>query len=487
MGSCACCFRFKKVLPKREVPAAKATPAISSPVIRSPVALAALSKQDKPRPPPSKPLIIEYKYSREIIDLRPADQARNLNKDGSAYPSKKDPIRILSKHILTTGAAGNNQDSDRKLISKPKAVAVHLKKPDPRGSPNPKQLIEISKLQSLRLTRNESTQIPSSVNNEKPLHDLSLSVQSHQSFSGVYPSVGSPIKSDIRAARQVQRNKNVPNLLEKIQKRKIEEKQLAAPSQLLPAEQAAKAEQVQDQSEQKQGGSKSNRSILMSMKRRNKTDTEIMKSEKNIEEATGLPSGPRRLLDPDQTPIRKIELFKASLVRGAHSSDRNLLADILAQGLLELGGMHSSNLLKHSESYLRGVANPALNPQPALLQETAAAPGQKTIKSKINDIYINSSIATISEKYSEEFEAESAEKQSNKSLKQLYPNRQQMLDLKKRNLTDIKDFKKEANLENLFYQDQSKIEVAAAKVEQEQEESEELGDALFKLNDQSFG
>ncbi len=488
MGSCACCFHFRKVNPKIQVPAAKVTPVINSPAVGSP-AIVSPPRPDKPRPPPSKPPIIEYKYSREIIDLRPADQARNLSKDGSSLPSKKDPIRILSKHILTTGAAPINPDSERRLISKPKAVAVHLKKPEPQSSPNPKQIIEINKLQSLRLTRNESTQIPPSITNEKQLHDLSISNQSHQSFSGFNQSISSPNKSDMRAVRQIPRIKNVPNLLEKIQKRKMEEKQHAASSQVVPSEQPADAALNQIHQSKKIQNSESNKSLLMSVRRRNKTDTEIDKSEKNLEEPTGLPIGGRRLADPDQTMIRKIEQFKAKLVNGTQHSNRNLLAGILAQGLLELGGMHSNSLLKHSEAFLREFDHPPPKQQPTPAQETVALPVQKPSKPRINELHNNSSIATISEKYSEEYDAESAEKHSNISLKHLYPNRQQLLDLKKRNLTDIKDFKKESNLDNLFNEDAAKIEAISPKpIEQEQEESEELGDALFKLNDdQSFG
>jgi hypothetical protein len=482
-------LRFKKVNPSRQIPAAKATPVINSQAASSP-GIAAQPKQEKPRPPPVKPPIIEYKYSREIIDLRPADQARNLSKDGSALPGKKDPIRILSKHILTAGAAANNPDSERKLISKPRTVAVQLKKPEAQSSPNPKHIIEINKLQSLRLTRNESTQIPPSTPPERHIHDLSISNQSHQSLSGFNQSINSPHKSDIRAARQISRTKNVPNLLEKIQKRKIEEKQVAASSQLMPTRQPAAAEVIEPKNAKKEDGSGSSKSLLMNIRRRNKTDTEIFKNEKQQQEATGLPIGNRSQLDPNQTMIRKIEQFKANLANGTHQSNHNLLAGILAQGLLELGGIQPISLLKHSEELLREYDSPSIHRVQSPIQETAAAPVQKPTKPKNNELHNNSSIATISEKYSEEFDAESAEKQSNISLKHMYTNRQQLLDLKKRNFTDIKDFKKEANLDSLFNGDQSKVEPIVVKaINPQEDESEELGDALFKLNgdEQSFG
>jgi hypothetical protein len=484
MGSCVCCFHFRKVNPNRQIPVAKVTPVIGSPV------LATLSKQDRPKPPASKPPIIEYKYSREIIDLRPADQARNLSKEGSTLPNKKDPIRILSKHILTTGAASNNPDSERKLIQKPKAVAVQLKKPEPQTSPNPKLIIEINKLQSLRLTRNESTQIPPSITNERALHDLSISNQSHQSFSGFNPSISSPNRSDIRTAKQIPRIKNVPNLLEKIQRRKLEEKHHAVSSQVVPSEKPPQAElnqTLQSKIDQPSGSSKS---LLMSIRRRNKTDTEIIKSEKTIEEPTGLNIGNKRGFDHEQTMIRKIELFKANLTNTTHNPNRNLLAGILAQGLLELGRAHPNRQTKDLVAAEQKLQSSHRKQEQASNQPNISAPTPKQLKPKINELHNNSSIATISEKYSEEFEAESVEKQSNISLKHMYPNRQQLLDLKKRNLTDIKDLKKEPNLDTLFNGDQAKIEAITPKaIEQEEDESEELGDALFKLNrdDQSFG
>ena len=490
MGSCVCCFRFKKVNPKREIPTAKTTPVINSQAASSSVN-AAQPKQEKTRSPPAKPPIIEYKYSREIIDLRPADQARNLSKDGSVLPSKKDPIRILSKHILTAGASTNNHpDSERKLISKPRGLAVHLKKPEPHASPNPKQIIEINKLQSLRLTKNESTQIPLSITLEKNPHDLSVSNQSHQSLSGFNQSINSPNKSDIRTARQISRTKNVPNLLEKIQKRKLEEKKHAVSSQLMPLNPPANTELNGTINSKKQNIYGSTQSLLQSIRRRNKTDTEIFKNEKRPQEDTGLPNGSRRLLDPDQTMIRKIEQFKANLANGIHQSNQNLLAGILAQGLLELGDIQTNTLFKQSQKLLREFDHMPHKREKSPIQENVATPVQKPTKPRINELHNNSSIATISEKYSEEFDAESVEKQSNISLKQVYTNRQQLLDLKKRNFTDFKDLNKEANLDNLFNGDHSKVDPIATKaVDPEEEESEELGDALFKLNgdEQSFG
>ena len=378
-------------------------------------------------------------------------------------------------------------------------VHVTLKKQSETGKKLNPLPIEISQIQSLSVGKKEMANTnynekSDGVDATKGLFfkkgDLSLSNPSQVSFM-------TPLKQTLEQKKPLEKtprkNIRLPNLLEKIQMRRTEEskKLPRPPTPFFSVDSSSYRNSINSLSHAKYPSNLQHnyiskdfldpKAMLSEMKKRNKTDTEVW-NHQNKQNNTSYLKPPMSLSSASGRGLNKGD-GKNQISEGSHSS---YLLNLLNNQNSKTSS--NQNDPKNLPEILLNALTEAIAQSPQIGPKKIQTSAGRPRKQNKGELYNNSSIATISEQYSKENLDESQEKQSRNTFSQ--PNKfgkLQLIDLKKRNLTDIRgDLKRDSNIEDLFNQEKSSIinKVADEKKLEEGDCSDRmLGDEFFLIDE----